>query len=298
MAVQNKNNFFKSPLTLISLIIGLGGIITGGIGMKNASDNEVKINQLMALNDAVSVLSTDSQALKTQVSTLVENGSLTEKDIENYLMDHPTVMLKSLTKFKMEQETLAGATGRPVATSEQSTAGQADISSHSDKLLNDPASPVIGNPEGKHVITVFADYNCGHCKRLEPAFEEWLEIDPEAKLIVKEFPIFTNLPTSMSAAVIGVALNKIDPTKYAQFHKLAMKAYPLSEQAVNDIMSKMGVSVDDIKANSDYAQKQIESTRTLAAQLGVNGTPTFFINGAVRSGGSNHTVESLMGFFN
>jgi protein-disulfide isomerase len=289
--MSNNNNTLITIALGVSVLMGTSGAILGGIGFMQSQENMKAVIELKPLVSSVSNLSNETLSLRTKV----ENGSndvIDTKSIETFIMNNPDLLIKSLTKFRMEQE----AQGGGAATQVQPTSDNG--TQFATELLNDSNDPFIGNPNGSHVITVFSDYNCGHCKLLETVFDEWLSVDPEAKLIVKEFPIFQNQPTSMSAAVIGTALFKIDPAKYAEFHKSAMKTQPLTVDAVNSIMERIGVSVVEIKENAKMAETQIEKNRTLGTKLNVGGTPTFFINGGLRSGGSNHSVESLMGFFN
>lgn len=272
--------------------ISLVALVLASISFIPSSNNKESLGKLRqdvsAVESSVKNIDSNNAELSTKINTLADH-SISQQDIETFIMDNPQVVLKSLTKFRMEQEAKLGAT-------QPSPQGNVDPKVYADQLLNDAADPVIGNSNGKHVITVFADYNCGHCKLIEGVFEEWLSVDPEAKLIVKEFPINMG-PTSLSAAIIGTALYKIDPAKYADFHQQAMKADRLTEDKVNRIMESIGVSVDEIKALQSYATKQIDENRSLGVKLNITGTPTMFINGSVRTGGSNHTVESLMSFF-
>ncbi|MBV9824120.1 MAG: thioredoxin domain-containing protein, partial [Alphaproteobacteria bacterium] len=48
---------------------------------------------------------------------------------------------------------------------------------HRRELLDDPASPIAGNPRGDVTIVEFFDYRCPFCKRVEPALKALLKED-------------------------------------------------------------------------------------------------------------------------
>lgn len=297
MTTPTQNPVFElnGKSSLLNFGIGVAGLVFGCIAFVQSNDNQTEIASLKPVVQAIKNVDGDTAELKTKVSTLLEKGTLTKDDIEAFIMDNPEVMIKSLTKFRMEQEAKQGA-AQPATAPTGDDSGAA----YADQLLNDKIDPIMGNPNGKHVITVFSDYNCGHCKRLELVLEDWLAVDPEAKLILKEFPIFQNIPTSMGAAVVGLSIYNYAPAKYAEFHERMMKKTPQVQQAdIESALADLGLSMDELKSSGalDVAQRQIEKTRTLATKLQVGGTPTMFMNGSTRTGGSNHTVESLMSFF-
>jgi protein-disulfide isomerase len=41
-----------------------------------------------------------------------------------------------------------------------------------DAVLNDPAAPVAGNPNGDVTIVAFMDYNCPFCKKSTPDLDQ------------------------------------------------------------------------------------------------------------------------------
>ena len=58
-----------------------------------------------------------------------------------------------------------------------------------DAVLNDPAAPVAGNPNGDVTIVAFMDYNCPFCKKSTPDLERFITTDGRVKLIYKDWPI-------------------------------------------------------------------------------------------------------------
>ncbi|WP_258119796.1 thioredoxin domain-containing protein [Mesorhizobium onobrychidis] len=78
------------------------------------------------------------------------------------------------------------------------------IPQHRDALLNDPASPIAGNPQGDVTIVSFLDYNCPHCERMDLILQQAVEHDPNLRIVRKQFPVLG--PPSQFAARAALAL--------------------------------------------------------------------------------------------
>ena len=75
-------------------------------------------------------------------------------------------------------------------------AGAIDV----EAILNDPATPVAGDPAGDVAIVAFMDYNCPFCKRSSPDLERFVDDDGKVRLVYKDWPILTD------ASVVGAHL--------------------------------------------------------------------------------------------
>ena len=72
-----------------------------------------------------------------------------------------------------------------------------------DELLNDPDSPVGGNPEGDVTIVELFDYRCPYCRTVAPRLNQLLKEDQEIRFVYKEWPILG--PISEVAAKAALA---------------------------------------------------------------------------------------------
>lgn len=75
-----------------------------------------------------------------------------------------------------------------------------DPDTSAEAILNDPATPVAGNPKGDLTVVTFFDYNCPFCKKAEPALEKVVKEDGHIRLVYKDWPILTK------ASVYGASL--------------------------------------------------------------------------------------------
>ena len=175
------------------------------------------------------------------------------------------------------------------AEADKGAAAKADV------LLNDPATPVLGNPAGNVTVVEFLDYQCPYCKAAEPRLRALVESDPNVKLVIKDFPILT--PESRVAARAALAAAK--QGKYQQLHHAFMD-YPgqLTDTAIMEIARSVGLDTARLRADMDRPeiQDQIISNFNLARSLKVTLVPGFVIGGRVIAGVSADTETSKIDF--
>lgn len=267
--MTSKNN----TLSVIALMSGIIGVSIGGYSLSRVDTLEQRnqeLTQLIMLSEAESSSKTAEPISEELFSQLV--------------MDNPETIIKSLTKFRFEQEQMAQA-----QESER-------VMSFEDAIYNDKNDPYFGNPNGKHVVVEFADYNCGYCKRLAPTLEEFVRINPEAKVIIKEYPIFQNKPSSAYSAIVGTAIFMTEPALYEKYHHEVISQPNITVDSVDEVITKLGLSKETLKPKFEAAKEQVEKNRVLGSQLKVTGTPTLIVNG--QKVGGNVSAQALMGYFN
>ncbi|NGZ66654.1 thioredoxin domain-containing protein [Vibrio aestuarianus subsp. cardii] len=267
--------------TIKKSLIGLGLVSVASIASNFYLINQVNtLKDQMLVESDVAKLKDDILALQNDEWQPAQNTQVNADQLNQFLMDNPMSIVKSLAKYRFEQEQLAA----------QQEAE--NVKKQMESLIADVNDPFIGNPNGTQVIVEFVDYNCGYCKRLSPILEEVVSLNPEAKIIVKEFPIFQNQPTSDYSAQMATAMFYYNPEKYAEFHNLLMGTTLSSKAVVDTLIAKIGVEKDRLNPYLEKAKRQVEKTRTLGAQLQVNGTPTVFFNGERISTG--YTAEEFI----
>jgi protein-disulfide isomerase len=166
--------------------------------------------------------------------------------------------------------------------SEQEQAKDRLILGKTTALLNDPASPVIGNAKGDVTVIEFFDYTCPYCKVIEPRLEKFLKDDKGAKLILKEYPILT--PESLIAT--KAALAAVKQGKYAPFHNALMGFKgQLTQQAIFDTAKDVGLDVNRLRKDMEAPEitDQIIANFNLARGLRIFETPSFVAGGHMLS---------------
>ena len=197
------------------------------------------------------------------------------KDVEgivhDYLLKHPDVMLEVLQ-----------AAEDKVKSDSHDKATQS-LKDHRRELLNDPDSPVAGNPQGDVTVVEFFDYRCPYCKQVEPALEALLGEDRRLRFVYKEFPVLG--PASTTASRVALAARK--QGRYDAFHKemMALKGQ-IDEAAIFKVAGSVGLDIDRLKRDMAAPEigRMLKDNTSLAEALQIRGTPGFVIGDEIVPG--------------
>ena len=194
-----------------------------------------------------------------------------EQIVRDYLLKNPEVVTDALRAAQAKQ--------REAQREQQQQA----ISKHRDELLRDASSPVGGNVSGDVTVVEFFDYACPHCKNVTKQVKQLLREDPKVRFVYKELPVLGE--ASISAARAALAAR--EQNKYFAFHD-ALMANPgaLSDAVIFRVAGEVGLDVDRLKKDMASAPitEALQKNRTLAQNLGVNGTPAFVVGDEVAPG--------------
>ncbi|RLQ87758.1 DsbA family protein [Notoacmeibacter ruber] len=185
-------------------------------------------------------------------------AAMTRSDIEQivreYLLENPEILVEVSRAL----------------TEKQQAEAQKD-------LFGSAEDAVLGNPDGSKTVVEFFDYNCGYCRQAYGEAQKAIAANPDLKIVLKEYPILG--PDSEDAHIVAVALRRIAPGKYAEFHNnmYTTDGRATEEKAV-EIATDLGVDEDELRAamSEEETVQQLEKTQKLGRALQVNGTPTYF----------------------
>lgn len=142
-------------------------------------------------------------------------------------------------------------------------------------------APRIGAADADVVVVMYADYNCGFCKRMEPVLAAAIKADRRLAVVHKEWPIFGEV--SEHAARVALAANY--QGRYDAVHQAFMLSPTrLSDKAMVDAVAKQA-GVDwarlarDLKARGRDIDAALARNSREAALLSLQGTPGLVING-------------------
>jgi protein-disulfide isomerase len=154
------------------------------------------------------------------------------------------------------------------------------FSVHADPLVNalfhQANDPVVGNQKGKVTVVEFFDYQCMHCVNMANTIQTIVKQNPDVRVVFKEYPI--RGPVSELASRAALAANM--QGKYAVLnHALLTTDQTLDQNTIFSIAKAKGLNVQKLK--KDMASKTVKDTiaanYALAKELGIAGTPAFFI---------------------
>jgi protein-disulfide isomerase len=196
-----------------------------------------------------------------------------EKVIRDYLLRNPELLQEVIQEMERRQ-----------AQAEAEKHRQA-IKEHAQALFNSNRQIVLGNPQGDVTMVEFFDYNCGFCRKALEDKLALMKADPKLRLVLKEFPVLGE--GSTQAAQVAVAVRMQDKTggkKYLEFHqKLFASRGQIDKARALAVVREIGF--DAGRAEKDMAGQEVkltlEESFKLAEALGINGTPTYVLNGQV-----------------
>ena len=143
-------------------------------------------------------------------------------------------------------------------------------------------SPIKGKKDAPITIVEFVDFQCPFCLRFHPVVDEVLAAYPgKVNYILKNFPLGFHQqakPAAKAAFAAG------EQGKYWEMvDVLLANGRELSDEKFEQLAKEIGLNVKKFKAaykNKDAEwDKWIQADMTLAQQVGVRGTPTFYLNG-------------------
>ena len=141
-------------------------------------------------------------------------------------------------------------------------------------------SPIRGLESAPVTITLFSDFQCPYCARLEPTLEQVMAAYPkQVRLVFKQFPLSIHKFAQPAALASLAARNQ---GKFWPLHDQLFANYnKLSDALIRELAEKTGL--DMARYDKDVAdpalQQEIAGDTQLGIQAGVRGTPTAFING-------------------
>jgi len=146
--------------------------------------------------------------------------------------------------------------------------------------INMAHSPVIGPNDAPVTITVFSDYQCPYCSKLDEMLHDVLKNNPETvKLVIKHYPL-QNHQYAFKAAMAALAAARQD--KFARFHAdLLTNFRALNDQKVLDIATQLELDLEQFKKDIQDQElaKLIQQDMNDAIDMQIRAVPTIFING-------------------
>jgi protein-disulfide isomerase len=142
--------------------------------------------------------------------------------------------------------------------------------------------PSIGPEDAEIVIVEFSDFQCPYCQRFhDETYQELLNAYPgKIRFVYRNFPLPPSMhPDAMSAAVASLCAN--DQNAYWQYHDKLFSGNGLNEKTYIQYATELGLNVEEFTAclSSGKHDDFIERDMDFSSNLGVQSTPTFFVNG-------------------
>jgi protein-disulfide isomerase len=207
------------------------------------------------------------------ILTLAQSGwmPINDRQMQTYLMTHPELAAAMMGRHQMLEEQKAQV---------EKTAALRKIGK---AAYFDPRVAFVTGPvDAKNTLVEFYDYDC------PPAVKKYYEAHKnDTRFSFIEFPIKElHGPSAILAAHASLAARK-QPDKYMDFHFLLLgEEGAITEQMIYADAAKAGLDIAKLKAdmNDPEIPKSLEASIALAHKSGIDGTPTFILNGRLAPG--------------
>jgi protein-disulfide isomerase len=146
--------------------------------------------------------------------------------------------------------------------------------------------PFRGSEKAPVTIVKFEDFQCPFCKQIQPTVNALLSrYDGKVSLVHKDLPLESLHPQARQAAEAARCAH--EQGKFWEYHdKLYATAPKASADDLQSYAKDVGLNADSFDrcfASGKY-KEVVQRDLNEGAQLGLTGTPTFFINGREISG--------------
>ena len=224
------------------------------------------------------------------VFALAQNGKLpiNDRQMQTYLMQHPELAPAMMTRAQQLDDQKQQA----VQTAALKKVGQS--------AFFDPALAFVTGPaDAKTSLVEFYDYDCPFCRASLPAVKKFYDSHKnDTRFSFIEFPIAAlHGPSAVLAAKASLAARR-QRAHYMDFHfALLGQEGAITDQIIYAEAAKAGMDVNRLKADmaDPGIEKTLQSSIALAHKVGVDGTPTFVLNGKMHPGAlDDETLASEM----
>jgi protein-disulfide isomerase len=142
--------------------------------------------------------------------------------------------------------------------------------------------PSLGPKDAKITIVEFSDFQCPFCRRFQQdTYKALLDAYPgQIRFVYRNLPLPATMhPDAMSAAIAALCAN--DQNAFWDYHDKLFSSETLGEKTYIQYATDLGLNVDEFTSclSSGKHDKFIQQDTDFSSNLGVQSTPTFFVNG-------------------
>lgn len=183
-----------------------------------------------------------------------------------------------LDQIRAEAQTSEGEASQAAAN----TAADSEIQPVTRYPVDEDDDPSYGPATAPITIIEFSDYECPYCQRWHD--QVWLKLKEtypdQVRLVYRDFPLYSIHPNAAPAANAANCANEQD--QYWEFHELLFSGgQDLGAEAYMRYAGDLDLDIAAFQQCLDENRYEAEITADYeyALSIGIQSTPTFFING-------------------
>ncbi|KKU87384.1 MAG: DSBA oxidoreductase [Candidatus Gottesmanbacteria bacterium GW2011_GWA2_47_9] len=143
-----------------------------------------------------------------------------------------------------------------------------------------PGGVIRGNPDAAVFLVEFSDFQCPACAAFAPVVNDIVEKNKDKLLFA-----YRHFPLDQHAYAVKAAIAAEAAAQQGKFWEMSdllfVNQTRLSDELVLDFAKQLDLRMEAFTqdlAREDLKQK-VQADRAYALQIGINSTPTFFLNG-------------------
>jgi len=209
-------------------------------------------------------------------------STTSDKAVRQAIKEHPDMVLDALGERKAELFGLVVAGQQDYQTTERQKQQAAELHKPLTPAI-DPARAMRGPANAPVTVVVYSDFMCPYCARGAEVLKEFTARHPDTVRVL--FKHFALDDLSRRAALLYEALAMQDPKLAFAFHDAVFAAQDevaqAGEPALFALAVKLGANVGKLKRDLKKPElaKRIDADVAEARAFGIEGTPTFLVDG-------------------
>ncbi|HEY0080707.1 MAG TPA: thioredoxin domain-containing protein [Pyrinomonadaceae bacterium] len=250
------------------------------------SDVELKINDILLEQEAQKRKVTTKALLEAEVSA--KTPTVTEAQAQTFFNENKQRINGDFTQVK--PQLIQYLQSQEAQKAENAFARQLRQTATIQTFLTAPESPVFkvaiddqpmkGNPAATVTVVEFTDYQCPSCAQVNPVLERLMtEYADRAKFVVRDYPLAQHENAFKAAEAAEAAREQ---GKYWEYTSILFRNQSALEvDKLKAYATQLGLDRAKFDAALDSGRFADKVYRDLSegTRVGVNGTPTLFING-------------------
>ena len=184
-----------------------------------------------------------------------------------------------------DKEAAAGGEGSQVGVDDVDDSLNSKVEGDRARVLVDEDDPQKGASNPLVTIVEYSDFQCPYCSRAAASLDEAAAAYPDdVKLVFKQYPLpmHKDAPLGAQAALAANAQGKF----WEMHDKLFENQRAMSREDLEGYAKEIGLDMEKFRKALDEETYKAEVEKEVAEgrKLGVNSTPTFYVNGKLQKG--------------